>query len=87
MRCWWPLVAGTLVCAPAAAATSNAPHDMVAISAGAFTMGSDDGPPDERPAHLVELATYAIDRLPVTNAQFAEFLIAIGTHNKQGERL
>ena len=60
---------------------------MVTIPAGAFTMGSDDGPPDERPAHQVELAAYAIDRLPVTNAQFAEFLNAIGTHNKQGERL
>ena len=87
MRYRWPLVAGILVCAPAAAATSAAPHDMVAIPAGAFTMGSDEGPPDERPAHQVELATYAIARLPVTNAQFAEFLNAIGTHNKQGERL
>ena len=87
MRCWWPLVAGTLACAPAAAATSSAPRDMVAIPAGPFTMGSDDGPPDERPAHQVELGEYAIDRLPVTNAQFAEFLNAMGTHNKQGERL
>ena len=50
-------------------------------------MGSDDGPPDERPVHQVALGTYMVDRQPVTNARFAEFLNAIGTHNKQGERL
>ena len=87
MRCWSLLVAGTLVCASAVAATGTSTRDMVAIPAGPFTMGSDDGPPDERPAHQVELAAYAIDHLPVTNAQFAEFLNAMGTHNKQGERL
>ena len=61
--------------------------EMVAIPGGPFTMGSNDGPDDERPAHLVNVATFEIDRLPVTNGQFAEFLNAIGTHNKSGERL
>ena len=60
---------------------------MVEIPAGAFTMGRDDGPADERPQHTVNLPAFRIDRLSVTNAQLAEFLTAIGTHNKQGERL
>jgi iron(II)-dependent oxidoreductase len=81
------LVAGTLGCVSAALAADAATPDMVAIPAGLFTMGSNDGPADERPAHQVELRAFAIDRLPVTNAQFAEVLNAIGTHNKQGERL
>lgn len=60
---------------------------MIAIPGGAFTMGSNDGPADERPAHQVELAAFSIDRYPVTNAQFAEFLNAAGLQNKRGERL
>src|SRR5215210_6215098 len=47
---------------------------MVSIPAGPFTMGANEGPEDERPAHEVTLAAYSIDRFPVTNAQFAEFL-------------
>jgi formylglycine-generating enzyme required for sulfatase activity len=50
--------------------------EMVTIPAGPFTMGSKEGPEDERPAHEVTLAAYDIDRFPVTNAQFAEFLNA-----------
>jgi len=41
-------------------------------------MGRDDGPPDERPAHVVTLAAFRIGRLPVTNLQFAAFLNAEG---------
>ena len=50
--------------------------EMVAIPAGPFTMGSNDGPEDERPAHEVTLAAFSIDRFPVTNAQYAAFLDA-----------
>ena len=60
---------------------------MVAIAAGPFTMGSDDGPEDERPQHVVYTAAYLIDRFPVTNRAFAEFLDAVGPYNKAGERL
>ena len=60
---------------------------MVSVPAGPFTMGRDDGPADERPAHLVDVAQFAIERMPVTNAQFAEFLNAIGLTNGSGERL
>lgn len=61
---------------------------MVSVPAGPFTMGRDDGPADERPAHLVDVAQFAIERMPVTNAQFAEFLNATGRlTNGSGERL
>lgn len=51
---------------------------MIAIPAGPFTMGSDTGPDDERPADRVILPAFRIDRLAVTNAQFAAFLDARG---------
>ena len=60
---------------------------MVAIPAGAFTMGRDDGPGDERPAHSVVLPAFEIERFPVTNEQFAGFLNAVGPVNAGGERL
>lgn len=50
-------------------------------------MGSNDGPADERPAHEVTVSAFAIDRFPVTNAQFAEFLNATGAANQRGERM
>ncbi len=60
--------------------------DMVEVPAGVFTMGRDSGAPDERPAHRVSLPAFRIDRFPVTNARFAEFLDAADTHNARGER-
>ena len=61
------------VCA-AVCGSALAADDMITIPAGAFTMGRNDGPEDERPAHQITLPTFQIDRLPVTNVQFAEFL-------------
>jgi iron(II)-dependent oxidoreductase len=60
---------------------------MIFIPAGSVVIGSDDGPMDERPAHIVELSGYWIDVLPVTTTQFAEFLNALGPFNAQGQRL
>jgi formylglycine-generating enzyme required for sulfatase activity len=60
---------------------------LVPIPAGAFTMGSASGPADERPEHRVELAAYSIERTPVTNRQFAEFLNAIGSLTVNRRRL
>jgi formylglycine-generating enzyme required for sulfatase activity len=48
--------------------------EMVVIPAGPFTMGSNEGPEDERPAHEVTLPLFTIERFPVTNAQFAAIL-------------
>lgn len=50
-------------------------------------MGSDDGPEDERPAHVVTVGTFLIDRTPVTNAQFVAFLDEVGPRNARGENL
>jgi iron(II)-dependent oxidoreductase len=69
------------------ASVESVAADMVAVPAGPFTMGRDNGPADERPAHLVDIARFEIDRLPVTNAQFAEFLNAVGLANERGERM
>ncbi|MCA9985991.1 MAG: SUMF1/EgtB/PvdO family nonheme iron enzyme, partial [Anaerolineales bacterium] len=52
--------------------------EWVAIPAGEFTMGSDQGHDNERPVHPLYLPTYAIARVPVTNAQYQLFVTAEG---------
>jgi formylglycine-generating enzyme required for sulfatase activity len=47
---------------------------MVMIPAGPFTMGSDDGPHNERPAHTVTLDAYSMDRYEVTLSLYRKFL-------------
>lgn len=59
---------------------------MVEVPAGPFTMGSDDGAADERPAHTVTLRAFEIDRLPVSNDAFAQFLERHGEVDAQGRR-
>lgn len=82
------LIGVAMACAAASWAQDNAGEGaMVAVPAGAFTMGSDTGPADERPAHQVTLRSFTIDRYPVTNAQFAEFLNALGTMHRHEDRL
>lgn len=48
---------------------------MVLIPAGAFTMGSNDGLPAERPEHVVTLDTYYIDRYEVSLHLYRTFLV------------
>jgi formylglycine-generating enzyme required for sulfatase activity len=60
---------------------------MVRVPAGAFVLGRDDGPADERPAERVTVGAFEIDRLPVTNAEFAGFLDATGPANARGENV
>ena len=69
-----------------ARAADNPAEDMVTVPAGSFRMGSDQGEADERPAHNVTLAAFSIDRLPVTNAQFARFLDTAGPRAPGGNR-
>jgi formylglycine-generating enzyme required for sulfatase activity/serine/threonine protein kinase len=52
--------------------------EMVLVPAGEFTMGSDDGDPDEKPAHKVKLGPYLVDRHEVTVAQYRRFCDATG---------
>ncbi len=51
--------------------------DLITVPDGWFTMGSNDGRPDERPLHRVYVATCAAGRIPVTNRQYGCF-VAVG---------
>jgi formylglycine-generating enzyme required for sulfatase activity len=53
---------------------------MILIPAGPFTMGSNDGLPNERPEHTVDLDAYYIDQYEVTLALYRKFLDA-GKHD------
>ena len=52
--------------------------DMVWIPGGTFRMGSDNHYPEEAPVHRVTVDGFWIDRTPVTNRQFKEFVKATG---------
>jgi len=52
--------------------------DMVFVPGGAFRMGSDSHYPEEAPAHRVRMDGFWMDRTPVTNRQFSEFVQATG---------
>jgi formylglycine-generating enzyme required for sulfatase activity len=53
-------------------------NDMVRIPGGTFRMGSNDHYPEEAPVHRVTVDGFWIDRTPVTNRQFKEFVKATG---------
>ncbi|OQA21225.1 MAG: Serine/threonine-protein kinase PrkC [Chloroflexi bacterium ADurb.Bin360] len=54
--------------------------EQVLIPAGSFTMGSDDGPRDERPVHQVNLDAFQIDKFEVSNVQYAQ-CVRVGACN------
>jgi len=58
---------------------------MVVIPGGMFTMGRDDGPMSEQPAHQMFLPSFYIDRNLVTVAAFAQFVQIHGTEGPGGE--
>lgn len=49
-------------------------HNMVFVKAGPYKMGCAEYEVDEAPVHLVHVDDFWIDKFPVTNQQFAEFL-------------
>jgi sulfatase modifying factor 1 len=51
---------------------------MVWIPGGTFQMGSDRHYPDEAPVHRVTVDAFRIDRIPVTNREFRNFVSATG---------
>jgi formylglycine-generating enzyme len=53
-----------------------ASRNMVRIPGGTFRMGSNDHYPEEAPVHRVAVDEFWIDRAPVTNNQFKEFVKA-----------
>lgn len=70
-------------CAPARVHSVRSPRDgaeMVLVPAGPFRMGSEDGDEDERPLHVGDLPAFYIDRYPVTNGRFVQFLRSTGFH-------
>ena len=67
---------------PTATATKPPPppvtNIMVDIPAGPFTMGSNDGGPEDAPAHEVNVPAFAIDQFEVINADFESFVTVTG---------
>src|SRR5271170_5065018 len=51
---------------------------MILIPGGTFRMGSDRHYPEEAPAHRVSVGAFRIDKTPVTNREFKEFVRATG---------
>lgn len=68
-----PTVQPTTAPAATLPATINYKGDMVLVAAGEFTMGSDAGGDESKPAHKVEVPAFYIDKTEVTNAQYKEF--------------
>ncbi len=52
--------------------------EMIVISGGEYSRGSNEGQRDERPSHKIVLPSFGIDIHPVSNEQFALFLEAMG---------
>ncbi len=63
---------------------SKSTENMILVEGGTFTMGSNEGETDSRPAHQVTISSFYIDKYEVTNAQFCEFLNSI-TKNSPDE--
>ncbi len=63
----------------------NPDSSILQIPAGSFVMGSDaiEALDNERPVHQVDLATYWIDRYPVTCQQYRMFMAAGGYQNPE----
>jgi formylglycine-generating enzyme required for sulfatase activity len=51
---------------------------MIPLPGGTFRMGSDRHYPEEAPVHRVTVDAFWMDRTPVTNRQFKEFVRATG---------
>jgi formylglycine-generating enzyme required for sulfatase activity len=72
---------------PTIGSTQISPKDgmvLAYIPEGEFTMGSEDGNFDEKPAHIVFLDAYWMDQNEVTNAMFALFLSELGNQSEGG---
>ena len=52
--------------------------ELIEIPAASFRMGSTRFYPEEAPSRTTAVSAFAVERHPVTNAQFAEFVAATG---------
>lgn len=59
-------------------ASETGTEDMVWLEGGVFKMGSDNHYPEEAPVHLAKVDGFWIDRMPVTNREFAAFVEQTG---------
>jgi len=57
--------------------TTDVP-DMIRLTGGVYVMGSDRHYPEEAPEHRVKVGSFLIDRTPVTNRQFKNFVRQTG---------
>ena len=53
-------------------------ENMVVIEGGSFMMGSDKFYPEEKPVHKVTVDGFSMDKFPVTNRAFRDFVLATG---------
>jgi eukaryotic-like serine/threonine-protein kinase len=60
--------------------TSKTPiqRNMILIQGGSFMMGANSGPVEQQPAHSVSVASFYLDKLEVTNGEYAAFIKATG---------
>jgi formylglycine-generating enzyme len=72
------LEAVALLRAQASAVEITPDRDTVWVPGGTFHMGSDKHYPEEAPVHRVTVDPFWIDRTPVTNRQFRQFVKATG---------
>jgi formylglycine-generating enzyme required for sulfatase activity len=78
-------VCANLIQAQTVSSSLRSSKAMALIPEGDFTMGSNFGPDDEKPEHTLFVKSFLIDVLPITNAEFSEFLNSQGLRNQKGE--
>jgi len=61
-----------------AVANIPAPKGMAVVAPGEYVVGSDEGDADERPRRRVRMEGFYIDKLEVTNREYARFVKATG---------
>ena len=60
--------------------------EMVGVPAGSFEMGSEEGNPDEAPAHRVWVNAFLMDRSEVTQARYGKHVLGNPSHFKGPQR-
>jgi serine/threonine protein kinase len=73
-----PVATGPSPSASSAYPEAAAPEGMVYVLGGVLRVGRDDGDENERPAHVVTIKPFFIDRAEVTNTQYQQFIDATG---------
>ncbi len=67
-----------MLCSAITDRLESARDGMLRIPGGTFRMGSDRHYPEEAPVHSVSVDGFWMDRTPITNRQFREFVEATG---------